>query len=88
MELWCADKLELTESAVVNEWMARGYERAILKDGRRCLLSVLDSCFPGALSEQERAIIETESRAVVLDRWMSAACGATEFEQFRAALNS
>jgi hypothetical protein len=77
-------EFQLTESQVVNEWMEKGACLA----RRECLLIVLDERFPGAVSEQERAVIETENSANRLREWFRISIRVAAFDEFRAALNT
>jgi len=71
-----------TESEVVNEWIRQGMVKGKLEVQRECLLTVLTSRFPGAVTDDLMRRINEEDDMPLLDDWFRAALRASTFEQF------
>jgi hypothetical protein len=82
--LWARnlEGFDVTESVVVNEWMAAGR----VSERRENLLIVLDGRFPGAVPDEVRRLIETQESMPMLHDWLRAASRANSFADFLAVL--
>jgi hypothetical protein len=64
---------EMTESQVVNEWIDQGEVKGTIKTSRRVLLKILNTRFPGALTEDVQQLIQHQDSKEVLENWLDTA---------------
>ena len=72
----------MTESMVVNGWMQQAADRKHLELSKKYLTMVLDSRFPGMVSNQLRETIEQQPSASLLDEWFDQANRVASMEEF------
>jgi hypothetical protein len=77
---------EMTESQVVNEWIAEAEVKAILRTRRQDLLELLEVRFPGQAPTEVVQLIQQQDSQDLLNDWFKAALRALTWEQFLAVL--
>jgi hypothetical protein len=73
---------QMTESQVVNRWIARGE----LSRARTDLLETLRVRFPESVTEEVVQMVQQQQSLPLLDTWFQAALRVTSFEQFLQTL--
>jgi len=76
-------EVDMTESKVVNEWIAEAVLKAEVGATRRALLEVVEGRFPGALSGDYKTLLETQDSLPLLQEWLRAAATALTFHDFQ-----
>ena len=77
---------DVTESQVVNEWIAQGETRGVVNTRRQDVLELLAERFPGAVPGDVVRLIEQQDSPELLHDWFRAAMRASTFEAFLAVL--
>jgi hypothetical protein len=77
---------DMTESKVVNEWIAQGETRATRKERQGALLRPLNRRFPGTVPTEVTKLINEQESLDLLTYWFDAAVDAKAFEDFMAVL--
>ncbi len=75
----------MTESPVVNSWIARAVEETHLRDGRASVVEALTARF-GSLPPEILTTIQQQPSLEMLREWHREACVATTLEEFVAIL--
>jgi hypothetical protein len=78
--------LNVTESQVVNRWIAQAQTEAKLERGRADVVRILEKRFAGQITAAIVATINAQPSLALLDEWMDAAITATTLEQFLAVV--
>ena len=78
----CLEGFEMTESPIVNEWMAKARDEERVVQQRKHLLRLLDGRFPGGVPVEVRGFLERIDDPDLLSTWFDAAVRAYTFEQF------
>lgn len=77
---------EMTESQVVNGWIAKGREQAELKDARDFLIRLLRGRFGGAVPDDVLNTINMQPSPQMLKDWFDAAVTVSSMQEFIAVL--
>lgn len=80
------EEFDMTESQVVNEFIAKAEMKTELRIQRQNLLELLAGRFPGAVPAEVTRLIEQQDSFDLLHNWFKAAIRATTFEEFMAVL--
>jgi hypothetical protein len=73
---------DMTESQVVNEWVAQ----AEIRKQRQLLLRLLNKRFPGEIPSDVTKLLNEQESSELLNYWFDAAASATTFAEFMAVL--
>jgi hypothetical protein len=76
----------MTESQIVNEWIAKGLTVGRLTDRREILLGLLNKRFPGAVSPDVTKLIDQQESLDLLKYWIDAVVDADTFDDFMTVL--
>ena len=72
----------MTESQVVNEWIAE----AELRKEQQLLLRALNRRFPGAVPSDVTTLINEQESSVLLNHWFDVAVSVATFDEFLTVL--
>jgi hypothetical protein len=78
--------LDMTESIVVNEWIAAAEEKALLRSSRQKLIEVIEARFPDALTSDIRQFLAEQDTLSLLNDWFRAALRVPTYNDFLSVL--